>query len=561
MKVVSGAPKPTRLFRFKYIFLTVILLILGFSGSMSAQEWKQYPFTPEGSLISFPVDEGWHPDETIEWWYIAGHVDGTTSGSSYSFMLTYFYYPGDTLGISYDGFRILNISNDDTGEFRTETMPVRSYNDLATDQMHIDALLLNGVTEHWMHTEEPDGTLIPFEYELSATAGENELTLSAVSQKSPLILGGDGLLDQGANSYTYYYSLSGNLVDGTLTFDGVSEEVTGSAWIDRQYGSYNPHTEEQYEWFYLQLSNGMDLNIWNLFTPEKQLPDDPAYRHISVYLNEDMQYTYYDFELERLSWAKMPETENCYAQEWRLTSDTDHIDLTFATLHHNSEMVIPFSFFEGATTVSGSVDGVPVTGQGFAELLKKYESPQLQITSPIEEWNETLPIQWEVLDADDGRPLLFDLSYGSSEEGPWSSIASGISDTLFIWNDHPFVEGDSCWFLVEGYTADKTLQDSALSAQSVRYDNPYTFLEQNAKVETENQPPRIYPNPAGERLCVETGQLTDLSYRILDLTGRMLESGSITTEGGININRLPKGIYLISLNHSGGNSVQRFIKR
>ncbi|MCK4993403.1 MAG: hypothetical protein KAS29_23060, partial [Bacteroidales bacterium] len=150
--------------RFRYIYLPTILLLLACSFPLKAQDWKAYPYTPEGSLISFPVDEGWHPDEAIEWWYIAGHLEGTTSGTPYSFMLAYFYYPGDTFGISYDGFRILNLSNDETGVFHTETMVVLSYNNLSANQLHIDARLLNGVTEHWYHKEETGGTLIPFEY-------------------------------------------------------------------------------------------------------------------------------------------------------------------------------------------------------------------------------------------------------------------------------------------------------------------------------------------------------------------------------------------------------------
>ncbi len=267
------------MFRCRHIFLLSILLITAVPVALEGQAWKVYPYTPEGSLISFPVDEGWHSEEAIEWWYIAGHLEGTESGTPYSFMLTYFYYPEDTLGFSFDGFRILNISNDLTGEFHTETM-VLNYVDLATDHLHIDARLLNFVNEYWVHKEEGDDTLIPFEYELSASAGANGITLSTVSQKAPLIPGGDGLFNQGAESYTYYYSLTESLVEGTLTFEGNNETVTGSAWIDRQYGTFNPHTEEKYEWFFLQLSNGMDLNIWNLFTPDKQLPDDSAYRHI-----------------------------------------------------------------------------------------------------------------------------------------------------------------------------------------------------------------------------------------------------------------------------------------
>ncbi len=380
--------------------LILIVLALWTCTAVRAQDWRVYPYTPAGSLISFPADEGWHPGEPTEWWYIAGHLKGESSGDAYSFMLTYFYHPGDTLGISYDGFRILNLANDDSGEIFTETMPVLSYRDLATDHLHLDAGLINQVDESWMHREEPPGTLVPFEYEISATAAHGGLYLSTVLQKRPLILGDDGLFDQGASSYTYYYSLTDNLVSGTIDFDGTSEQVSGSAWIDRQYGSFNPNIGEKYEWFFLQLSNGMDLNIWNLFTADNRLPDHEAYRLLAVYVDENTQYTEHTFTLERLGYSQMPGSGNYYARQWRLRSDLNQMDLVITTLHPDAEVAYPFPFYEGATMASGTVNGSAVTGRGFAELVKSYELPQLKLSTPTTHWNKSLPIAWTVSDPD-----------------------------------------------------------------------------------------------------------------------------------------------------------------
>jgi len=544
---------------FKYIYLSTLSLLFACSFPLNAQDWKVYPHTPEGSLISFPVDEGWHPDQAIEWWYIAGHLEGTTSHTPYSFMLAYFYFPGDTFGINYDGFRILNLSNDNTGVFHSETMVVSSYMDLATDHLHIDARLLNGVTEHWYHKEENGGTLIPFEYELSATADQASITLSAASQKRPLIPGDDGLFDQGASSYTYYYSLTDIDVEGSLSFEESSEDVSGTAWIDRQYGSFNPNTGEAYEWFYLQLSNGMDLNIWNLFTAEKQLPDDPAYRHLSVYVDEEIQYTNHDFELERLSWAKMPGSENCYAQSWRLSSERDQLDITYSTLHHNSEVQLPFNFFEGPTNASGTVNGSQVSGIGFAELVNIYEAPEIRLIRPMKIWNENFPIQWMVENPDDGRPLLFDLSYSIDEGSSWIPISEGLSDTLFYWNNHPFVNGDSCLFQVEGYTSDLTLQGATEVSTHTFYDDQYTSANLEALAEF-----RVYPNPVNKTLRIdwnaESLPGSDIpDYEILDMMGRRVIQGNLTS-GGINVSMLNNGVYMLILHTHSTAFKHTFIK-
>ena len=84
------------------------------------QDWKIFPYKPAGSAISFPKDEGRHGSEPIEWWYNSGQLKGATSGKTYSYMLTYFYYPAST----FDGFRILNITDDATGKFYEESRPL-----------------------------------------------------------------------------------------------------------------------------------------------------------------------------------------------------------------------------------------------------------------------------------------------------------------------------------------------------------------------------------------------------------------------------------------------------
>lgn len=524
-----------------------------------AQDWKVYPHTPDGSLISFPADEGWHPGEAIEWWYIAGHLEGQSSGTSYSFMLSYFYYPASVSGFEFDGFRILNLANDDSGEFFSETQPVLEYTDLASDHLSLDVKLFNGIEESWLHREEPAGTRVPFEYEVSASAEHGEISLSTVLQKRPLIPGGDGLFDQGASSYTYYYSLTTNSVSGSINFDGDQEEVMGTAWIDRQYGNFNPNIKEKYEWFYLQLSNGMDLNIWNLFTPENLLPEHEAYRHLSVYVDEDTQYTEHDFELERLAWTCLPSSGNCYAQQWRLTSDINQLDLVISTLHHSSEVTLPFAFFEGATTVTGTVNGSAVSGKGFAELLKSYTAPQLLIETPKERWNPSLPITWTVQNPDQGHTLLFDLEYSTDHGGNWLPVALALSDTFYLWNNPPLLQGDSCLFKLKGYTVDHSLEGAFENSMYSLYDDEFTGLS------LDHAPGfRIYPNPAHHSLWIQWDPLQPqaeaIPYQIFDYLGRLLASESLS-EGEIDVSQLAKGVYLILLHPPGGAVSQKFIKQ
>ena len=56
------------------IRLFLVLMVMMASVRSYSQSWKEYPYKPEGSLISFPADEGHHTTEPIEWWYTAGYL-------------------------------------------------------------------------------------------------------------------------------------------------------------------------------------------------------------------------------------------------------------------------------------------------------------------------------------------------------------------------------------------------------------------------------------------------------------------------------------------------------
>lgn len=139
-----------------YILL-VTLFIAG--NSMTAQSWKSYPHHQSGSVIHFPADEGRHPTEPTEWWYTIGHLTGDSTGNQYSYMLTYFYYPK----MSYDGFRILTVSNETTGKFYDQTLPC-NYTNLSADSLNIQADPFGGSPEEWKNTTDSSGHAEPFQY-------------------------------------------------------------------------------------------------------------------------------------------------------------------------------------------------------------------------------------------------------------------------------------------------------------------------------------------------------------------------------------------------------------
>ena len=517
----------------------------------NAQDWKTYPYTPTGSLISFSVDEGRHQTEETEWWYTTGHVIGNTTGNKYSYMLTYFYSPA----LGYDGFRIFNVTNDDTGENLFDTQPVK-YDILSTTSLDIKASNYPlKQSEMWKNKVDTDNKTIPFEYVLSASSDNAEINLEYETIKRPLILGGDGKFDQGSSSYTYYYSQTKNNVIGSITFKGTKEDVTGTSWIDRQYGSFNGRSDEKYEWMSIQLSNGMDINLWNLFTSENEIPDSLNFRILSAYVDENTQYTTKDFNLERLEFEYTIDLIKCYSKKWRLTSNINNIDLVITVLHDDSEVQLPFRFYEGSTSIAGTVDGVPVTGQGFAELLHTYEEPDVNFTHPIEgSFNSSENITWNVNNSDEGNPLFFDVSYSIDNKQTFKTIAEGISDTHYLWENPDISTGENIWFKITAYSVDKTLLNSIISPSSSSFTLPVQLFKKNDLT--------LYPNPSNKKFLIKLPQnISDLNYQIFDMNGKIIidKKEKNTTILEIETQYFNPGLYFIKLNYDNKTMQTKFL--
>jgi len=520
-----------------------LILFIGFIGFVSgfSQTWKTYPYTPPGSLISFPVDEGRHVNEPVEWWYTSGHLTGINTGKHYSFMLAYFHFPVGNI----DGFRILNFSDDDSQIFHSESK-ILTYNMLATDKLEIEAQIQGGSLETWKNKYNA-GQMLAFQYELSAVSEQVQLNLDYDTFKRPLILGDDGYLLQAATNYTYYYSQTGIDITGTITYNGMTEPVSGMGWIDRQYGDMNPYYGVEYEWFSIQLSNGMDLNLWNIFE-NNQIPDDERYKILAAYVDDDTQYTTAEFQLERLSYDYTPDLQRCYAQSWHLTSAVNDVDLTISTLYSDSEVQVPFRFYEGSTVITGTVNGQAVTGQGFAELLHSYQNPQVSIDNNTA-WNINIPLQWHVVNPDDGNPLVYTLSY-STDQNTYQPIAEGLTGTQYLWNNTSLADGDVFWIKLTAQSVDGTLTGTDI--KEFHYDSTASMdLSRTTAV-------NIYPNPGSEYVIIQAKNIKKIE--IVDINGQIIFSQPVhnATQVRLNTDTL-RGIYLIKIYTGKATYIRKYI--
>jgi hypothetical protein len=374
-------------------------------------------------------------------------------------VLAYFYYPA----FGFDGFRILNISNETTKQFYDETVPC-IYQSVAEDSLNIIASagfpLVH--TEEWTTLTDSAGKMKPFQYHIKARSQTGSIDIDCSTLKRPLILADSGFLYQGASGYTYYYSLTMINISGLIGFLSDEDSISGTGWIDHQFGNFNPNSSEDYEWFCIQLDNGMDLNIWNIFTEDNAIPETSAFRICSAYINDSAALTFSDFNVQRLGFKYTQDGERCYSQKWHITADTLDIDLLVAASYSDNEVTLPFRFYEGSTQVSGTVDNLPVEGVGFAELLHSYEKPDITIAYPYSNglWDDSEPVWWILNNADDGNIVRYNVEIGYGGSGSFKNIASGIKDTAYYWNPSYFTADTLIRLRITGYSADSTLSDT-----------------------------------------------------------------------------------------------------
>jgi len=519
--------------RFLFIMLGMLLL----HSTIFSQAWKTYPYHKENTLLYFPQDEGRHPEQPDEWWYFTAHLTGNNSGLEYTVMIVWFYSPS----LGFDGFRIFNLSEIDNNEFYSETLPC-SYPVLAQDSLNLQALTLSGNTESFVNLTDSNGKALPFQYHINAFQNHGDIHLDLDATKPPLIVADSGFLNEGASSYSWYYSQTGINVSGTIALGDVAEPVSGTGWIDRQYGTFDPGTGENYEWFSIQLSNGMDMNVWNIFTLDNRIPDTSTYRICSIYYNENQQETRSAFNLKRLKYTYMPDSLMCYSQQWRLRFDS--VDLIIHTLNPNREVGLPFRFYEGSTQITGSVGNTSVTGVGFAELLHSYKKPQVAFLKPdTTVWDQNSePVVWQNLAPDDGNPIYYSLTYSIDGGTQYETLASNISDTVFLW-DHSFLPDSTyCIFRIDARSIDSTLSTNILS------DSVMLLLKTGIDEHNEEANLKIYPLPTNGLLNVAFKQMEELT--LFDPNGKQVYHYAPPNTFNflsINLESLSSGAYFLQI--------------
>lgn len=278
----------------------------------------------------------------------------------------------------------------------------------------------------------------PFSSRLHATddSGKFALRLDFTCTKRPYEAGGTGYMPFGRRGSFQYYSLTRLTVSGELELPSPggreTVQVTGIGWFDHQWGPFfvTPfylEDREQYEWMSVQLDSGDELLLTTVWEPTGETPSLPAYGGAGL-IRSDQTFVGLvgAHRWHRTKFWRSPRQNRVYAAGWTfeapewgasLTMQPRHADQLTPVVDGSQPSVLNAlsrlleagtsyfgDFWEGSCRVTGTFAGQPARGVAFAELVKRYEDPRVQISIDRQEPGCTV-LCWRIANPDEQVPL------------------------------------------------------------------------------------------------------------------------------------------------------------
>lgn len=207
--------------------------------------------------LKLPDDEGPHVSGT-EWWYYNGILNGA-AGERYAFHATVFLYDGMVR------HTVLHYSLSDLRSGKRVEKQVRT----AGIPSDVTAAGFDFRQEGWRVSSDVKSHSIAIDAEgtrlaLTMTDPHPPLLHKAKGSRTP------GLIDYGQTGITYYYSRPRLAAVGSVDVGGTPLAVTGEVWFDHQWGDFESG-RQGWNWFALQLDDGANMMIYQLFNPDGSL--------------------------------------------------------------------------------------------------------------------------------------------------------------------------------------------------------------------------------------------------------------------------------------------------
>jgi predicted secreted hydrolase len=337
--------------------------------------------------VQLPRDLYAHQDAQTEWWYYTGHLT-TRENVEFGFELVFFKRRTDLDKFGVIPLRLLGnplylahfaITEAGRDRFRYEHRKSagRPWDSAAEASETAYRLRLGD----W-RVDERNGR-----HHLRANLGADLIFEAELDPaKPPALNGRDGIgvsfKDQ--DEASRYFSLTRMNARGRITWYGRTNDFTGSAWMDREFGTWRTTDNQRgWDWFAIQFEDNTELMVYLLKNSEGIQTGFSAGTFVdgtgnNKHLNHD------DFSLEALSTWTSPHTGAVYPNAWRLIAPWLNLDLTIGPAMADQELDTRGStmivYWEGACRVEGTRGDFAIRGNAYVELVgydRSHEQPSI----------------------------------------------------------------------------------------------------------------------------------------------------------------------------------------
>ncbi len=318
----------------------------GFSGLGTSAEGFALP-DPD-YRFDFPADHGAHPDFRIEWWYVTANMTGAD---------------GRPYGLQWTLFRTALAPGAGNG-WQSPQLWMGHAAVTTPDAHHVAERLARGGIGQAGVTADPFEAWIDEWRMAGPSVGDVRLTAQGRDFGYDVRLIADGpLVPQGVGGYSvksdegqasHYYSQPHYRLAGTLNLPEGAVEVTGTAWLDREWSS-QPLSADQtgWDWFSLHFESGDKLMGYRL----RDATEAPYM--VATWIAPDGTPTPYaagalqaiPMQAARVAGRDIP-------VRWRLTMPTRGLDIEVAAINPQSWMDTSVAYWEGPVTAQGTHRGV-----------------------------------------------------------------------------------------------------------------------------------------------------------------------------------------------------------
>ena len=334
----------------------------------------------EGYRYQFPRDHGSHDLFRTEWWYYTGNLR-SKDGRPFGYQLTFFRrgIPPEQVQTlpsqwSITQLYLAHFAVSDLKKARFRFVEKLSRPGLGKAGAEADRLHV--WIDRWRaESLEPEaaGARVGRQI-LEAMDGDLAIALTVVPEKALVIHGSAGISRKGAGlgQASHYYSLTSLATTGTITIGGERFDVTGTTWMDHEFGSTDLGPDlVGWDWFSLQMADQTELMLYRLRRADGSA--DPV--SSGTFIDREghpHHLALKDFTLEPISFWTSPVSKARYPQRWRLTIPSRHLslDLTprMAEQELRTDRSTQVTYWEGAIESQGTSGGAPLTGLGYMEL-------------------------------------------------------------------------------------------------------------------------------------------------------------------------------------------------